>query len=286
MIRARVREHMALRGLPRQKVVATIVHLLETTLIRIGNDDYARQNGSYGLTTLKSRHVAVDGSEVRFRFTGKGGKQWSLTVRSRRVAKIIKGCQELPGQELLQYIDDDGERQNVTSSDVNAYLREITGQDVTAKDFRTWAGTVMAALALDASPEFTSQTAAKRGLRAAIAQVAVRLGNTPTICRKCYIHPAVIDAYIDGGLNLKLNPRRRPRSEAFIGLQREETAVLKLLRKQLTRRNRRNSRARSRVADVARLSEGGSHENPSSVHAVASPHRRRATAPSVAAIGR
>ena len=283
-IRAKVREHMALRGLPREKVVATVVHLLGTTLIRIGNDDYARQNGSYGLTTLKSRHVAVDGAEVRFRFTGKGGKQWSLAVRDRRVARIIKGCQELPGQDLLQYIDEDGERQNVTSNDVNAYLKEVTGQDITAKDFRTWAGTVMAALTLDACADATSEAAAKKNLRAAVAQVAARLGNTPAICRKCYIHPAVVEAYLDGNLRLKLNPSRRRRSEAFTGLQREETAVLKLLRARLTRRSARNARGRSRVSGVARLSKGGSHENSPPAQAVAS--SRRAAAPPLAEDGR
>jgi DNA topoisomerase-1 len=135
-IREKVDEHMALRGLPRKKVLATIVHLLETTFIRVGNDDYAKQNNSYGLTTLKNRHAAIDGNEVRFHFTGKSGKQWSLRVRSRRVAKIIRACQELPGQELLQYIDDNGDSQDITSTDVNAYLKEITGREITAKDFR------------------------------------------------------------------------------------------------------------------------------------------------------
>src|SRR4051812_29087528 len=134
-IRPKVRDHMTLRGLPREKVLATVVHLLETTLIRVGNDDYARQNNSYGLTTLKTRHVAVNGNAVRFRFTGKSGKQWSLRVRDRRIAKIIRACQDLPGQELLQYLDDEGKSQDVTSSDVNAYLKEITGKNITAKDF-------------------------------------------------------------------------------------------------------------------------------------------------------
>jgi DNA topoisomerase-1 len=165
-IRAKVREHMTLRGLPRERVLATVVHLLETTLIRVGNDDYARQNGSYGLTTLKNRHADVDGSEVRFRFAGKGGRQWSLTVRDRRIAKVIKACQDLPGQELLQYVADDGERKDVTSNDVNAYLKEITGQEITAKDFRTWAGTVLAALALKdgalTPPRRRSETCGRR----------------------------------------------------------------------------------------------------------------------------
>jgi DNA topoisomerase-1 len=148
IIREKVREHMGLRGLPREKVLATVVHLLETTLIRVGNDDYAKQNNSYGLTTLKNRHVAIDGNEVRFRFTGKSGKQWSLCVRDRRIAKIIRACQDLPGQELIQYVDEQGVCHDVTSTDVNDYLKEITGKDITAKDFRTWAGTVLAAMAL------------------------------------------------------------------------------------------------------------------------------------------
>jgi DNA topoisomerase I len=203
-IRAKVREHMALRGLPREKVVATIVHLLETTLIRVGNDDYARQNNSYGLTTLKTRHVAVNGHEVRFRFIGKSGKQWSLRVRDRRIAKIIRACQDLPGQELLQYLDDEGQPQDVTSSDVNAYLKEITGKNITAKDFRAWAGTVLAAMALNELKSFDGAAQAKRNLRTAIENVASRLGNTATICRKCYVHPEVLTSYLDGNLVLEI----------------------------------------------------------------------------------
>jgi DNA topoisomerase-1 len=230
-IRIRVREHMALRG-PRQKVLATVVHLLETTLIRVGNDDYAKQNKSYGLTTLKTRHVAVEGSDVRFRFTGKGGKQWSLKVKDRRVAKIIKACQELPGQELLQYVDEDGNLQDVTSGDVNAYLKEITGQDITAKDFRTWAGTVLAALALNEMQSFDTGIQAKRNLRAAIERVAARLGNTPTICRKCYVHPQVLNSYLDGSLILEIKAAaERELREELAGLQPEEAAVLTMLRK-------------------------------------------------------
>jgi DNA topoisomerase-1 len=233
-IRATVREHMGLRGLPREKVLATVVHLLETTLIRVGNDDYARQNKSYGLTTLKNRHVAIDGSEVRFRFTGKSGKQWSLTVRDRRVAKTIKACQELPGQELLQYLDEDGKGQDVTSSDVNAYLKEITGQDITAKDFRTWAGTVLAALALREFERFDSAAQAKRNLRAAIERVATRLGNTPTICRKCYVHPEVLNSYLDGSLVLEIKSKVEDElCNKLAGLQPEEAAVLALLRARL-----------------------------------------------------
>jgi len=230
-IRSKVREHMALRGLAREKILATVVHLLETTLIRVGNDDYARQNNSYGLTTLKNRHVEVNGSDVRFRFTGKGGKQWSLRIRDRRIARIIRACQELPGQELLQYVDEEGRQQDVTSGDVNAYLREITGQDITAKDFRTWAGTVLAAIALNEMREFDSQAQAKKNVRAAIERVAARLGNTPTICRKCYVHPEVLSAYLDRRLVLRIKSQVESELRGELaGLRPEEAAVLSLLR--------------------------------------------------------
>jgi DNA topoisomerase-1 len=235
-IRAKVHEHMGLRGLPREKVLGTVVRLLETTLIRIGNDDYARENKSYGLTTLKNRHVQVNGSEVRFRFTGKGGKQWSLQVKDRRVAKVIRACQELPGQELLQYVDEGGGLQDVTSGDVNAYLKEITGQDITAKDFRTWAATLLAALALHEVREFDSAAQAKRNIRSAIEGVAARLGNTATICRKCYVHPEVLEAYLDRNLALEVQSqvKNEPRDE-IVELQPEEAAVLALLRARLKR---------------------------------------------------
>jgi len=235
-IREKVQEHMALRGLPREKVLATVVHLLETTLIRVGNDDYARENNSYGLTTLKNRHVAVEGNAVRFRFTGKSGKQWSLRVKDRRIAKIIRACQELPGQELLQYVDEDGNRQDVTSTDVNDFLKEISGRDITAKDFRTWAGTVLTAMALNELERFDSATQAKRNLRTAIEKVAARLGNTPTICRKCYVHPEVLNSYMDG--DLVLQPKSKAESElggAIGSLKPEEAAVLALLRRRLAK---------------------------------------------------
>jgi DNA topoisomerase-1 len=248
-IRGRVREHMALRGLPREKVVATVVHLLDTTLIRIGNDDYARHNNSYGVTTLKSRHVAVNGNEVRFRFTGKSGKQWSLQLRDRRIAKIIKACQELPGQELLQYLDEEGKAQGITSSDVNAYLRAITGADITAKDFRTWAGTVLTAMALSELPGHESATEAKRNLRNAIKDVATRLGNTPTICRKCYVHPELVTTYLDGKFVLKVNSQKKLR-DAFSGLKSEEVAVLAILRSRVGREISRQLLSKTR--DIAK----------------------------------
>lgn len=217
---------MLLRGLPREKVLATIVHLLETTLIRIGNADYARQNKSYGLTTLRNPHVRIDGAELRFEFKGKSGKIWRLRLRDRRIAKVVRACQELPGQQLFQYVDETGERRGVTSTDVNAYLREITGRDVTAKDFRTWAGTVMAALALSEMGAPESETGARRSVSAAIRQVAERLGNTPAICRKCYVHPDILEGYRAGTL---ITPKVSPADDVAAAVAAEEAAVLDFL---------------------------------------------------------
>jgi DNA topoisomerase I len=169
-LRATVREDMGLRGLPRRKVLATVVHLLETTLIRIGNGDYARENDSYGLSTLKDHHVAVDGDRLCFRFIGKSGKKWSVAIKDRRVAKVISACQELPGQELLQYLDENGAPQEITSSDVNDYLRQISGENITAKDFRTWSGTMLAAAALQELEAYDSAAATKKNIRLAIEQ--------------------------------------------------------------------------------------------------------------------
>jgi DNA topoisomerase I len=227
-IRATVAEHMSLRGLPREKVLATVVHLLEMTLIRVGNDEYARNNQSYGLTTLKSDHVAVEGSEVRFQFTGKSGKQWSLAMRDRRVARIIRACQELPGQDLLQYFNEEEELHAVSSGDVNAYLREITGGDITAKDFRTWAGTILMARYLAISEPFTSAMQAKRVMSAAVKKVAAALGNTAAVCRKSYIHPAISDAYLSGAFVLKV--MEDSSSSKSAGLRPEEVAILALLK--------------------------------------------------------
>jgi DNA topoisomerase I len=176
----------------------------------------------------------VDGSEVRSRFTGKGGKQWSLKVKDRRIAKIIRGCQDLPGQELLQYVDQDGNPHNITSDDVNAYLKQMTGRDITAKDFRTWAGTVLAALALEDHRGFDSAAHAKKNLRVAIEQVAARLGNTPTVCRKCYIHPEVFHSYLNGSPVLCVRSQVETElGSDFEGLRPEEVAVLALLRSRL-----------------------------------------------------
>jgi DNA topoisomerase-1 len=235
-IRTKISEHMVTRGLNREKILATVVHLLETTLIRVGNEDYAKENKSYGLTTLRDRHVDVDGAELRFNFIGKSGKSWRLRVKDRRVAKIVRQCQELPGQNLFQYFDEAGERQAVTSADVNAYLKEITGRDITAKDFRTWAGTVLAALALQEFESFDAQAGAKKNVKAAIERVASRLGNTPTICRKCYIHPEILNSYIEGSLLLDVKKEVEAElRENLAGLRPEEAAVLTLLEGRLSR---------------------------------------------------
>jgi len=250
-IRARIDADMARRGLPRERVLATVVHLLENTLIRVGNDDYARSNKSYGLTTLRDPHVTVAGSEMTFRFKGKSGKEWNLSIRDRRVARIVKACQDLPGQELFQYLDDDGERRDVTSADVNAYLREITGQDFTAKDFRTWAGTVLAALALHEFEAFDSDAKAKRNLRDAIESVAARLGNTPTICRKCYIHPEVLDCYLEGALLVQVKEAvEEELADDLHRLKPEEAAVLALLRTRLAVAERGGRRTGGRAGSA------------------------------------
>lgn len=235
-IRAQVTRDMALRGLARQKVVATVVYLLDTTLIRVGNAAYARENQSFGLTTLRDRHVAISGQEMRFAFKGKSGKTWQLKMRDRRVARIVKSCQDLPGQHLFQYLDEDGTVQSVGSSDVNDYLRQTTGMDVTAKDFRTWAGTVLAAMALSEFETFDSAAAAKANVRAAIEQVASRLGNTPTVCRKCYVHPGILESYLGGELLLQIrNAVDRELRDGLSTLRPEEAAVLAFLRARLKR---------------------------------------------------
>ncbi|MET1026088.1 MAG: DNA topoisomerase IB [Dongiaceae bacterium] len=229
-LRLQVEQDMALSGLPKRRVVATIVYLLEKTLIRIGNADYAKQNNSYGITTLRTPHVQLNGTEIRFKFTGKTGKMWKVRLKDRRVAKVIRACEGLPGQQLFQYEDDEGHAQNVDSTDVNEYLREITGQEITAKDFRTWAGTVLAALKLNDLQPALGEKEAKKNIRAVIDEVANRLGNTPAICRSCYIHPAILQLYVDGTLRLTIKARQRAPKEDT-GLEAEERAVQAILRK-------------------------------------------------------
>lgn len=189
-------------GLPREKVLAAIVQLLDKTLIRVGNREYAATNKSFGLTTLRDRHVAIDGSTVRFKFRGKSGIEHTLKLTDRRLARVVRSCRDLPGYQLFQYLDDDGQRQDVDSADVNEYLRAVGEDDFTAKDFRTWAGTVGCLLALCEDAAGESPTAAQQCLVAAVKATAQQLGNTPAVCRKSYIHPAVINAYLQGDLVL------------------------------------------------------------------------------------
>ncbi|HEU4852105.1 MAG TPA: DNA topoisomerase IB [Telluria sp.] len=233
-IRQEVDAALRLPGLPREKVLATIVYLLQATMMRIGNEEYARTNKSFGLTTLRNRHVRIDGSEVEFKFRGKSGVFHSVKVEDRRLARIIARTRELPGQELFQYVDADGEQHTVDSSDVNDYLRSITGEDYTAKDFRTWAGTVLAALALQEFEKFDSDAQAKKNIVRAIETVAQKLGNTPSICRKCYVHPAILDAYLEGTMLEGLRARAEQELvNELASLEPEEAAVLALLEKRL-----------------------------------------------------
>jgi len=241
-IRSRIESDLARRGLPREKVLATIVRLLETTMIRVGNADYAKQNKSYGLTTLKDRHVAVDGSELRFNFKGKSGKQWRLSLKDRRIAKIVKASQDLPGQHLFQYVDSEGLQHEVTSSDINAYLKEISGAEITAKDFRTWSGTVLAALALAEYETVDNQAAAKRNVREAIEAVASRLGNTPTVCRKCYIHPEIFESYLSDALILEAREEvEKELREDVATLRPEEAVVLAFLQRRLAAKSEKTA---------------------------------------------
>jgi DNA topoisomerase I len=228
-IRDRIARDLRAEPLTRTKVVAAVVQLLEKTLIRIGNTEYARTNGSFGLTTLRDRHVQVNGGRVRFTFKGKSGVRQNIELSDPRLAKIVKRCQELPGQELFQYLDDSGRRRTVTSADVNAYLREVTGGDYTAKDFRTWAGTLLAADALRTlgaeMRQATSDRARKSVVVRAIETVAKHLGNTPAVCRGSYIHPAILAAHADGRLARIAQTRRR----RMRGLSTSEAALLALL---------------------------------------------------------
>jgi DNA topoisomerase I len=236
-IRRITHEHLKLQGMPREKILATIVRLLENTLIRVGNAEYAEQNSSFGLTTMRNRHVTiVSNTKVKFKFRGKSGVEHDIELSDRRLTKIIKCCQDLPGYELFQYIDEDGKRQTIDSADVNDYLREITGEDFTAKDFRTWSGTVETALALEELGEATSKTAAKRNVSEAIKLVAKELGNRAATCRKYYVHPTILDAYDEGWL-LPILARRhkwQPSSDSA-DLNLEEKAVLTVLEEQLVR---------------------------------------------------
>lgn len=242
-MRRRTDRDLRRRGLPREKVLALVVRLLESTLIRVGNDEYARENRSYGLSTMRSRHVEIAGAEIRFSFRGKGGKDHEIDVRDRRLARLVQQVQELPGQELFQYLDADGRRQDVTSDDVNDYLREISAEPFTAKDFRTWAGTVAASLALAEFKQVDDAAGRKKAIVGAIERVAEQLGNTPAVCRACYVHPDLLESFLDGTMVDALSERARGVGRGAHALRAEEAAVLGLLQARLAREQRRRPAA-------------------------------------------
>ena len=238
-MRRHVHRDLCARGLGRTKVLAAVTRLLEATLIRVGNEEYARHNGSFGLSTLRDRHVDVRAGTMHFEFRGKSGKRHEIDLHDPQLSKIVKETQELPGQTLFQYTDEDGQVQKIASEDVNAYLREIGGEEFSAKDFRTWAATVLAAEALWEFDRFETKTEARRNLLRAIERVAERLGNTPAICRKSYIHPSVLNGYLDG-LTIRVMQKRAERISRH-SLSAAETAVLDFLKKQLNAAGRRAS---------------------------------------------
>lgn len=247
-IRRRVRADLALPGIPRGKVLAVIVKLLETTFIRVGNEEYAKTNGSYGLTTMRTRHAKTSGARIRFQFRGKSGVPHTIEVTDRRLAAVVKRCQELPGQELFQYLDDSGQPQPIDSADVNDYLRQASGEDFTAKDFRTWAGTLLAAGVLcqqeamvgevdaaeqNGAVDRSTARARKRAIVDAVKRVAQQLGNTASVCRKCYIHPRVLDAFAEGSLASLMQ-----RGAGGGALRKQERSLLALLRASSARSRR------------------------------------------------
>jgi DNA topoisomerase-1 len=243
-IRTRLERDLALPGLPRDKMLATIVRLMERTLIRVGNEEYARENKSYGLMTMRGKHVQVIGATVFFRFQGKGGKLHTVGLEDGRLARIVRQCQDLPGYELFEYLDESGETRKVDSADVNDYLRVVSGQNFTAKDFRTWVGTELASTALRKFEECTSETEAKKNVVEAIKTVAQRLGNTPAVCRKCYVHPAVLECYLAGKLERRIRPKLEETTDELLreagedALRKKECAVMELLQKRLETKHR------------------------------------------------
>jgi DNA topoisomerase-1 len=231
-IRDRLERDLKRTGLERRKILATVVWLLERTCIRIGNDEYARENKSYGLTTLRRRHVAIRGAKVDFEFRGKSGVRHSHSITDRRIARIVQHCQSLPGQELFKYLDEDGRRQSVDSGDINQYLQDISGREITAKDFRTWAGTMLASSALRKLGPATSEREAKANIVRAVDEVARRLGNTRAVCRKYYIHPVIIEAYLQGEVVVPApEPKNPKREHPSAALRREEAAVLEFIQR-------------------------------------------------------
>ena len=230
VIRECAEHDLSLPGLPREKILATIVRLLETTSIRVGNEEYARENHSYGLTTMRNRHVAVEGSTVHFKFQGKSGKRHTIDLNDRRLARIVKRCLDLPGYELFQYVEDDGTVHSIDAADVNDYLRTISSQPFTAKDFRTWAGSVAAFSILREFEAVESERQAKKNIVQAVASVAELLGNTPAVCRKCYVHPAVLECYLCGEMLKAFERRIEMQTENEIhALRQEELDLLHLL---------------------------------------------------------
>lgn len=236
-IRRRTKRDLARRGMPREKVLATVVRLLETTLIRVGNDEYARENDSYGLTTMRNRHAKVAGTQIRFTFRGKSAKKHEISLRDPQLAKIVRRCQHIPGQELFTYEDEEGQPRHVTSQDVNDYLRAIAGEEFTAKDFRTWAGTVLAAIALREFEAIHHQRQARKNIVTAIDAVARMLGNTPSVCRKCYVHPEVLNSYMAGETIATIRQRAESKMDRSLSqLKPAEAAVLVLIQEGLRRR--------------------------------------------------
>jgi DNA topoisomerase-1 len=228
-LRARIDADLRRHGLPRERVVASVVRLLDNTLIRVGNDAYARDNASFGLTTLRGRHLAVEGSSLRFSFVGKSGQAWRLRLSDRRVANVVRATQELPGQRLFQYLGEDGERHSIRSQDVNAYLREATGADFTSKHFRTWGATVAAALALADESQPATKREETTVLNRVLDDVAGMLRNTRAVCRRCYVHPAVIAAWEEGRLGKEISALRRRFRRPLKGLDADESTVLRWL---------------------------------------------------------
>jgi DNA topoisomerase-1 len=238
-IRRRVNADLKKRGMPREKVLAAVVRLLETTLIRVGNEEYAHENKSYGLTTIHDNHAKVRGSTIHFHFRGKSGVEHAVDLDDPRLARIVRKCQELPGEELFGFVDHEGKTHDLKSDDVNAYLHEIAGDEFTAKDFRTWAGTVLAARALREFEQVDSQALRKKNVVRAVEAVAETLGNTKAVCRKCYIHPQVIDSYLDGSLVEQLQHKTGQMLKPLHHLHPEEAAVLVLLSRRLGEESKR-----------------------------------------------
>lgn len=230
-LRERVEADLRRRSLSRERVVASIVWLLDNTMIRVGNAVYARDNNSFGLTTLRSRHVKVEGAKLRFAFKGKSGKEWKIRLVDRRMARIVRDIQDLPGQHLFQYVDEEGGRRPVRSQDVNAYIREAIGEEFSSKHFRTWGGTVRALSLFADVPLPESKAATARAMNAIIDEVAARLGNTRAVCRRCYVHPAVMEAWQEGALPAETKAARASRSGPREGLDEEERLVLRWLEK-------------------------------------------------------